>query len=202
MPVATNADTRSGVLRYRGGGRAMAARCTAAGGPRPLGWRVPRTRRPKDHQRGGRGRWCSMEHCGNRYKVRALRARHSEEGRSKCPLDSPRTSVGRSAYPARCPTPCLSSGTSSGAPGEHRRARAPARAIGAHHGSGRHRPRSAVTAAEVPLAACQGSRVNAPTWAGRTTVKSRRSSVAISLTPNRSAAATTEASTVPSGRSR
>jgi hypothetical protein len=25
-------------------------------------------------------RWCSMEHCGNRHKVRALRARHSEEG--------------------------------------------------------------------------------------------------------------------------
>ncbi len=72
------------------------------------------------------------------------------------------------------------------------------RALGAHYGSGRHRPRSAVTAAEVPLAACQGRRVNAPTWAGRTTVKSRRSSVAISLTPNRSAAATTEASTVPS----
>ncbi len=28
----------------------------------------------------GRRRWCSMEHCGNRQKVRALRARHSEGG--------------------------------------------------------------------------------------------------------------------------
>ncbi|MEV5612803.1 CGNR zinc finger domain-containing protein [Streptomyces sp. NPDC052225] len=33
-----------------------------------------------DTSRPGRRRWCSMEHCGNRNKVRALRARHSEEG--------------------------------------------------------------------------------------------------------------------------
>lgn len=33
-----------------------------------------------DTSRPGRRRWCSMEHCGNRHKVRALRARHSEEG--------------------------------------------------------------------------------------------------------------------------
>ncbi|HEY9326843.1 MAG TPA: CGNR zinc finger domain-containing protein [Streptomyces sp.] len=32
-----------------------------------------------DISRPGRRRWCSMEHCGNRHKVRALRARHSEE---------------------------------------------------------------------------------------------------------------------------
>ncbi|MFI6642758.1 CGNR zinc finger domain-containing protein [Streptomyces sp. NPDC050504] len=33
-----------------------------------------------DTSRPGRRRWCSMEHCGNRSKVRALRARRSEEG--------------------------------------------------------------------------------------------------------------------------
>ncbi|MFI5527358.1 CGNR zinc finger domain-containing protein [Kitasatospora sp. NPDC051853] len=33
-----------------------------------------------DTSRPGNRRWCSMEHCGNRHKVRALRARHSEEG--------------------------------------------------------------------------------------------------------------------------
>lgn len=33
-----------------------------------------------DTSRPGRRRWCSMEHCGNRHKVRALRARHTEEG--------------------------------------------------------------------------------------------------------------------------
>ncbi|SES33663.1 Conserved protein containing a Zn-ribbon-like motif, possibly RNA-binding [Streptomyces sp. yr375] len=33
-----------------------------------------------DTSRPGRRRWCSMEHCGNRHKVRALRARHSKEG--------------------------------------------------------------------------------------------------------------------------
>ncbi|WP_058041866.1 CGNR zinc finger domain-containing protein [Streptomyces roseifaciens] len=33
-----------------------------------------------DTSRPGRRRWCSMEHCGNRSKVRALRARQSEEG--------------------------------------------------------------------------------------------------------------------------
>ncbi|WP_307835196.1 CGNR zinc finger domain-containing protein [Streptomyces adelaidensis] len=32
-----------------------------------------------DTSRPGRRRWCSMEHCGNRHKVRAHRARHSEE---------------------------------------------------------------------------------------------------------------------------
>lgn len=32
-----------------------------------------------DTSRPGRRRWCSMEHCGNRHKVRALRARHSDE---------------------------------------------------------------------------------------------------------------------------
>lgn len=30
-----------------------------------------------DTSRPGRRRWCSMEHCGNRHKVRALRARHA-----------------------------------------------------------------------------------------------------------------------------
>ncbi|WP_152864572.1 CGNR zinc finger domain-containing protein [Streptomyces acidicola] len=34
-----------------------------------------------DTSRPGRRRWCSMEHCGNRHKVRALRARRAEEGR-------------------------------------------------------------------------------------------------------------------------
>ncbi|MCA6091122.1 ABATE domain-containing protein [Streptomyces sp. SCA3-4] len=33
-----------------------------------------------DTSRPGRRRWCSMEHCGNRHKVRALRARHTGEG--------------------------------------------------------------------------------------------------------------------------
>ncbi|MCT4352077.1 CGNR zinc finger domain-containing protein [Streptomyces sp. Je 1-79] len=33
-----------------------------------------------DTSRPGSRRWCSMEHCGNRHKVRALRARHTEEG--------------------------------------------------------------------------------------------------------------------------
>lgn len=33
-----------------------------------------------DTSRPGRRRWCSMEHCGNRHKVRTLRARRSEEG--------------------------------------------------------------------------------------------------------------------------
>ncbi|WP_372348397.1 ABATE domain-containing protein [Streptomyces sp. KL116D] len=33
-----------------------------------------------DTSRPGRRRWCSMEHCGNRHKVRALRARLTEEG--------------------------------------------------------------------------------------------------------------------------
>lgn len=33
-----------------------------------------------DTSRPGRRRWCSMGHCGNRHTVRALRARHSEEG--------------------------------------------------------------------------------------------------------------------------
>jgi predicted RNA-binding Zn ribbon-like protein len=32
-----------------------------------------------DTSRPGRRRWCSMEHCGNLHKVRALRARHSEQ---------------------------------------------------------------------------------------------------------------------------
>ena len=32
-----------------------------------------------DTSRPGRRRWCSMEHCGNRHKVRALRARHSQQ---------------------------------------------------------------------------------------------------------------------------
>jgi predicted RNA-binding Zn ribbon-like protein len=32
-----------------------------------------------DTSRPGRRRWCSMEHCGNRHKVRALRARREEE---------------------------------------------------------------------------------------------------------------------------
>jgi predicted RNA-binding Zn ribbon-like protein len=31
-----------------------------------------------DTSRPGRRRWCSMEHCGNRHKVRTLRARRSE----------------------------------------------------------------------------------------------------------------------------
>ncbi|MFI0259652.1 CGNR zinc finger domain-containing protein [Streptomyces sp. NPDC017056] len=33
-----------------------------------------------DTSRPGRRRWCSMEHCGNRHKVRASRARHAEGG--------------------------------------------------------------------------------------------------------------------------
>jgi len=33
-----------------------------------------------DTSRPGRRRLCSMEHCGNRHKVRALRARRSKEG--------------------------------------------------------------------------------------------------------------------------
>lgn len=33
-----------------------------------------------DTSRPGRRRWCSMEHCGNRHKVGALRARHTEKG--------------------------------------------------------------------------------------------------------------------------
>ncbi len=33
-----------------------------------------------DTSRPGRRRWCSMEHCGNRHKVRALRARQAAEG--------------------------------------------------------------------------------------------------------------------------
>ncbi|UNO39253.1 ABATE domain-containing protein [Streptomyces sp. MST-110588] len=32
-----------------------------------------------DTSRPGRRRWCSMEHCGNRHKVRALRARSAGE---------------------------------------------------------------------------------------------------------------------------
>ncbi|WP_433257779.1 CGNR zinc finger domain-containing protein [Streptosporangium sp. CA-135522] len=32
-----------------------------------------------DTSRPGRRRWCSMEHCGNRHKVRALRTRRSEK---------------------------------------------------------------------------------------------------------------------------
>lgn len=32
-----------------------------------------------DTSRAGRRRWCSMEHCGNRHKVRALRARRAQE---------------------------------------------------------------------------------------------------------------------------
>ena len=48
----------------------------------------------------------------------------------------------------------------------------------------------------------QGSSVNAAAWFGRTTLKWRRSTVAMSVTPSRSAVATTDASTVPSGRSR
>ncbi|MEU6991145.1 CGNR zinc finger domain-containing protein [Streptomyces sp. NPDC046465] len=34
-----------------------------------------------DTSRPGRRRWCSMEHCGNRNKVRTLRARRSDEER-------------------------------------------------------------------------------------------------------------------------
>jgi hypothetical protein len=47
-----------------------------------------------------------------------------------------------------------------------------------------------------------GSNSKVGMWAGRTTVKWRRSRVAIWLSWSLSAAATTEASTVPSGRSR
>jgi hypothetical protein len=46
-----------------------------------------------------------------------------------------------------------------------------------------------------------GSNVSALTWVGRTTVKCRRSSVAMSVSLSRSATAITEASVVPSGRS-
>ncbi|CAM5449453.1 hypothetical protein GCM10010329_34530 [Streptomyces spiroverticillatus] len=33
-----------------------------------------------DTSRPGRRRWCSMEHCGNRHKVRASRARQTQDG--------------------------------------------------------------------------------------------------------------------------
>jgi hypothetical protein len=46
-----------------------------------------------------------------------------------------------------------------------------------------------------------GRSVKASVWPGRTTLKWRRSTVATSVMSRRSAAATTEASTVPSGRS-
>ncbi|MGP4024653.1 CGNR zinc finger domain-containing protein [Actinomadura sp. 3N407] len=32
-----------------------------------------------DTSRPGRRRWCSMEHCGNLHKVRALRSRHADQ---------------------------------------------------------------------------------------------------------------------------
>ncbi len=38
-----------------------------------------------DTSRPGRRRWCSMEHCGNRHKVRALRARRADDP----PADDP-----------------------------------------------------------------------------------------------------------------
>ena len=50
------------------------------------------------------------------------------------------------------------------------------------------------------LRSFQGRSVRAPTWLGRTTVKCRRSSVATSVSPSRSAMAITDASVVPSGR--
>ncbi|TDB91518.1 zf-CGNR multi-domain protein [Actinomadura sp. KC216] len=36
-----------------------------------------------DTSRPGRRRWCSMEHCGNRHKVKALRARNSAPDRDR-----------------------------------------------------------------------------------------------------------------------
>ena len=47
----------------------------------------------------------------------------------------------------------------------------------------------------------QGSRVKEDACEGRTTLKWRRSRVAIAVVPNRSAIATTTASAVPNGRS-
>ncbi|WP_336319697.1 CGNR zinc finger domain-containing protein [Streptomyces lavendofoliae] len=38
-----------------------------------------------DTSRPGRRRWCAMERCGNRHKVRAHRARTQSEGEERCP---------------------------------------------------------------------------------------------------------------------
>lgn len=43
-----------------------------------------------DTSRPGRRRWCSMEHCGNLHKVRALRARRAGEGPPEEPGEEPR----------------------------------------------------------------------------------------------------------------
>ncbi|GAA2503751.1 CGNR zinc finger domain-containing protein [Streptomyces gobitricini] len=40
-----------------------------------------------DTSRPGRRRWCAMERCGNRHKVRAHRARTRSEGEEPCPQD-------------------------------------------------------------------------------------------------------------------
>jgi predicted RNA-binding Zn ribbon-like protein len=40
-----------------------------------------------DTSRPGRRRWCAMERCGNRHKVRAHRVRTRSEGEEECPQD-------------------------------------------------------------------------------------------------------------------
>ncbi|MEV3991990.1 CGNR zinc finger domain-containing protein [Streptomyces sp. NPDC049837] len=40
-----------------------------------------------DTSRPGRRRWCAMERCGNRHKVRSHRARTRTEGEAPCPQD-------------------------------------------------------------------------------------------------------------------
>lgn len=53
---------------------------------------------------------------------------------------------------------------------------------------------------EYRLAAGYGSRAKAKTWLGRSTLKFRRSNIAICTARNFSATATTKAAAVPSGR--
>ncbi|MFP8904193.1 MULTISPECIES: CGNR zinc finger domain-containing protein [Streptomyces] len=48
-----------------------------------------------DTSRPGRRRWCSMERCGNRHKVRALRARREEGGAAAGSPDSESGEPGR-----------------------------------------------------------------------------------------------------------
>ncbi|PWS45627.1 zf-CGNR multi-domain protein, partial [Streptomyces sp. ZEA17I] len=47
-----------------------------------------------DTSRPGRRRWCSMERCGNRHKVRAHRARATSAGTRKASADTPTASAG------------------------------------------------------------------------------------------------------------
>jgi predicted RNA-binding Zn ribbon-like protein/uncharacterized protein YndB with AHSA1/START domain len=50
-----------------------------------------------DTSRPGRRRWCAMERCGNRHKVRAHRARTGPEGDAMTPPAPPRPATGRAA---------------------------------------------------------------------------------------------------------